>query len=128
MLFKVGLLPPGNLQQLPFAFRMYNRADTCGWDESREFKSAFSIDVTIKFIGVWYVSSLPKKAKIIFIRIAGILFRLLVPFAGDHCQSLQLVPMRKYSDKRYLLMNEEPGSNLTFGKRNEKIMSIIVNR
>lgn len=46
-------------------------------------------------------------------RIAGILF----VFAEDHCQSLQLVPMRENPYMRYILMNNKPGPNLklTFG-------------
>ena len=41
---------------------MYTRADKYGWDQSYEFKSAFSMDVPIEFIGVWYVSSFSNKA------------------------------------------------------------------
>jgi hypothetical protein len=63
MLYKVGLLPPGNYQQIPFAYKMYTRADKCGWDQSNEFKSTFSTDVPIEFIGVWYVPALSNKAK-----------------------------------------------------------------
>ena len=130
MLHKVGLLPPGNYQQVPFAYKMYTRANECGWLQSKEFKSAFSMDVPIEFIGVWYVSSSNKKSIIIIIitRIAGILFLLLVPSAEDHCQLLQLVPMCEHSDMRYLLMNDEQGFNLTFGKRNRLKMSTILTR
>ena len=56
MLHKVGLLSPGNFQQVPFAYKMYTRANISGWYLSKEFKSAFSMDVPIEFIGVWYVS------------------------------------------------------------------------
>ena len=129
MLYKVGLLPPGNFQQVPFAYKMYMRVDKYGWDQSHEFKSAFSTDVSIEFIGVWYVSSFSNKAKKRKItRIAGILFRLLVLFVEDRCQSLQLVPTREHSDMRYLLMNDEPGSKHTFGKRNKSIISIVMMR
>lgn len=55
MLHKVGLLPAGNFQQVPFAYKMYKRADDVGWEQSNEFKKAFSVDVTIEFIGVWFV-------------------------------------------------------------------------
>ncbi|KAF8962960.1 hypothetical protein BDZ97DRAFT_1920087 [Flammula alnicola] len=53
MLHKVGLLPAGNFQQVPFAYKMYKRADNIGWEQSNEFKKAFSVDVPIEFVGVW---------------------------------------------------------------------------
>ena len=55
MLHKVGLLPAGNFQQVPFAYKMYQRADNIGWEQSNAFKRAFSVDVSIEFIGVWLV-------------------------------------------------------------------------
>ncbi len=57
MLHKVGLLPSHNHQQIPFAYRMYQRTDQLGWKQSTAFKKAFSIDVDIEFIGVWSVMS-----------------------------------------------------------------------
>lgn len=53
MLHKVGLLPPFNAEQIPFAYRMYLNDDKAGWDQSNEFKEAFSINVDIEFLGVW---------------------------------------------------------------------------
>ncbi|KAF8662081.1 hypothetical protein AX16_001191 [Volvariella volvacea WC 439] len=53
MIHKVGLLPPDNWQQVPFAYKMYTREDEVGWQQSNAFKQAFSIDVDIEFIGVW---------------------------------------------------------------------------
>ncbi|KAG7441014.1 uncharacterized protein BT62DRAFT_956306 [Guyanagaster necrorhizus] len=53
MIHKVGLLPPDNWQQVPFAYKMYTRADEIGWSQSTAFKKAFSIDVPIEFVGVW---------------------------------------------------------------------------
>ncbi|RPD64674.1 hypothetical protein L227DRAFT_571135 [Lentinus tigrinus ALCF2SS1-6] len=53
MLHKVGLLPPCNHQQVPFAYQMYTKDDEKGWTESNAFKKAFCIDVSIDFIGVW---------------------------------------------------------------------------
>ncbi|KAF8522477.1 hypothetical protein BU17DRAFT_44706 [Hysterangium stoloniferum] len=53
MIHKVGLLPAGNRQQLPFAYKMYTKADEKGWKQSTAFKKAFSMDVDIEFIGVW---------------------------------------------------------------------------
>ncbi|KAF9464083.1 hypothetical protein BDZ94DRAFT_1257527 [Collybia nuda] len=53
MIHKVGLLPADNFQQVPFAYKMYTRADDIGWEQSNAFKAAFSIDVDIEFLGVW---------------------------------------------------------------------------
>ncbi|KAF9645435.1 hypothetical protein BDM02DRAFT_3101283 [Thelephora ganbajun] len=53
MLQKVGLLPPCNLEQLPFAYAMYARDDEDGLKLSMQFKRTFSVDVRIKFLGVW---------------------------------------------------------------------------
>ncbi|GLB40815.1 putative uncharacterized alpha/beta hydrolase domain (DUF2235) [Lyophyllum shimeji] len=53
MIHKVGLLPACNHQQVPFAYKMYTRADEVGWKQSNAFKKAFSVDVPIEFIGVW---------------------------------------------------------------------------
>jgi uncharacterized protein (DUF2235 family) len=54
LLHKVGLLPADNLQQIPFAYKMYTRTSPSGWDQSSEFKKAFCTDVPIDFLGVWY--------------------------------------------------------------------------
>ncbi|KAF7293898.1 DUF2235 domain-containing protein [Mycena chlorophos] len=74
MIHKVGLLPASNHQQIPFAYKMYTRADDIGWKQSNAFKKAcvpvpgipryictdlmldvqaFSNDVDIEFVGVW---------------------------------------------------------------------------
>ncbi|KAK2462564.1 hypothetical protein APHAL10511_005407 [Amanita phalloides] len=53
MIHKIGLLPADNHQQVPFAYKMYTRTDTIGWDQSKAFKTAFSVHVPIEFIGVW---------------------------------------------------------------------------
>lgn len=54
MLNKVGLLPAYNIQQVPFAYKMYTSTDKAGWEQSQEFKKAFCINVNIEFVGVWY--------------------------------------------------------------------------
>jgi hypothetical protein len=51
------ILPACNHQQIPFAYKMYTRADEIGWKQSNAFKQAFSVDVPIEFIGVWYVTA-----------------------------------------------------------------------
>jgi uncharacterized protein (DUF2235 family) len=53
MIQKVGLLFKDDFQQVPFAYKMYKRADHVGWEQSTEFKKAFSMDVNIKFVGFW---------------------------------------------------------------------------
>jgi len=53
MLHKVGLLPTDNSQQVPFAYKLYTKTDSDGWDQSNLFKKSFSIDVRIEFLGVW---------------------------------------------------------------------------
>ena len=55
---QIGLLPRGNQQQVAFAYKMYTRADEIGWKQSNAFKKAFSRDVSIQFVGVWYVSTI----------------------------------------------------------------------
>ena len=51
MIQKVGLLPPFNHAQIPFAWDMYVRDDADGLANSIGFKKTFSTDVTIDFIG-----------------------------------------------------------------------------
>ncbi|CAE6456663.1 unnamed protein product [Rhizoctonia solani] len=53
MLYKVGLLPPDNAEQIPFAYRMYKRTDQTGFWQSAGFKKTFSREVKIEFMGVW---------------------------------------------------------------------------
>jgi hypothetical protein len=53
MLHKVGLLPADNLQQVPFAYKMYTDTGKSGWEQSNLFKRTFSNDVDIHFVGVW---------------------------------------------------------------------------
>jgi len=38
---------------------MYTRPDELGWKQSNAFKRAFSIDVDIEFVGVWYFLHTP---------------------------------------------------------------------
>lgn len=51
MIHKVGLLPPRNLQQIPFAYEFYADDSPQGWKNSRDFKRTFSIDVNVYFLG-----------------------------------------------------------------------------
>ena len=76
MLQKVGLLPPCNREQLPFAYKMYARDDEEGCRLSVQFKRTFSIDVRIKFLGVWYVIRHIDQPPTLYLR-AGIPYNLL---------------------------------------------------
>jgi Uncharacterized alpha/beta hydrolase domain (DUF2235) len=42
---------------------MFSRNDKAGWDQSTAFKKAFSVDVEIEFVGVWYVRSSHNKSR-----------------------------------------------------------------
>ncbi|KAG6837766.1 hypothetical protein H0H93_001693 [Arthromyces matolae] len=53
MLYKVGILPSHNDQQLDFAFSVYQTTGAEGYDLSKEFKQTFSSPVTVEFVGVW---------------------------------------------------------------------------
>ena len=55
MIQKIGLLPWSNLEQFPFAYDVYKRND----EKCVPFKRTFSIDVRIKFLGVWLVTVWP---------------------------------------------------------------------
>ena len=55
---QVGLLSKDNLEQIPFAYKLYK-----SWDPKRSklasrFKKAFCREVPIEFLGVWFVSSI----------------------------------------------------------------------
>ena len=52
-LSQVGLLPAGNRQQVPFAYKMYTHDDDFGWKQSEHFKRTFSVDVKVDFLGAW---------------------------------------------------------------------------
>lgn len=53
MLNKVGLLPPDNIEQIPFAYSAYKRSDLNGFECSDGFKKTFCRTVEIEFLGVW---------------------------------------------------------------------------
>ncbi|KAF8335121.1 hypothetical protein F5887DRAFT_989621 [Amanita rubescens] len=53
MIYKVGILPRENLQQVDFAFNLYMTTGLHGYELSREFKLTFASDVCIDFVGVW---------------------------------------------------------------------------
>lgn len=50
---QVGLLPMGNEEQLPFAWKHYKDGSEEGRKQAEEFKLTFSRDIDISFVGVW---------------------------------------------------------------------------
>ena len=55
---KIGLLSKDNVEQVPFAYKLYKRTDAAGIALAAGFKQTFSRDVGIEFVGVWYPSIL----------------------------------------------------------------------
>ncbi|KAL1692517.1 hypothetical protein GGG16DRAFT_89900 [Schizophyllum commune] len=53
MLYKVGLLPRDNLEQILFAFKLYVRTDEQGEKLAAGFKQTYCQNVTIEFVGAW---------------------------------------------------------------------------
>ncbi|KAG8971916.1 hypothetical protein FRB90_010364, partial [Tulasnella sp. 427] len=53
MLHKVGLLPRSNMEQVEFAYSLYENTDPANTPRARKFKQTFSSDVTVDFVGVW---------------------------------------------------------------------------
>ncbi|KAK1230821.1 hypothetical protein PQX77_006093 [Marasmius sp. AFHP31] len=55
MVYKVGLLPKDNDEQIPFAYKLYSRTDDEGIQLAAGFKSTYCSNhsVKIEFIGVW---------------------------------------------------------------------------
>ncbi|KAF8627442.1 hypothetical protein AX17_006256, partial [Amanita inopinata Kibby_2008] len=52
-LYKIGLLPRDNQEQIPFAYRLYKREDPAGLALCPGFKQTYCQNVTIEFVGVW---------------------------------------------------------------------------
>jgi len=74
---QVGLLPTGNRQQVPFAYKMYTLDDDFGWKQSGHFKQAFSVDVKVDFLGAWWAYSIQTLIRQVLQKVthcAGILF------------------------------------------------------
>ena len=51
MIHKVGLLPPRNVEQIPFAYKFYTNDTPEGWKQSEDFKNTFCIDICVYFLG-----------------------------------------------------------------------------
>ncbi|EIN12817.1 hypothetical protein PUNSTDRAFT_61007 [Punctularia strigosozonata HHB-11173 SS5] len=52
-LYKTGLLPRDNFEQVTFAYRLYKRTDAKGLRLCERFKRSFCRDVKVDFVGVW---------------------------------------------------------------------------
>ncbi|KAF8630318.1 hypothetical protein AX15_002991 [Amanita polypyramis BW_CC] len=53
MLYKVGIIPKENMEQVDFAFSVYSTTGYEGYKLSREFKNTFASPVSVEFVGVW---------------------------------------------------------------------------
>ncbi|KAF9793319.1 hypothetical protein BJ322DRAFT_996824 [Thelephora terrestris] len=72
-LFKIGLLPKDNEEQIPFAYRLYKREDKVGRDLAAGYKRTFCTPVTIDFVGVWDT-----------VASVGLLYGRSLPFTTDN--------------------------------------------
>jgi uncharacterized protein (DUF2235 family) len=52
---QVGLLSKDNFEQVPFAYKLYKTSNSKSHKLAAHFKRSFSREVTIEFIGVWFV-------------------------------------------------------------------------
>ena len=57
MIHKVGVLTRDNQWQVPFAYEMYTSKGDAKWDQATQFKETFSVDVKVKFLGLWCVNA-----------------------------------------------------------------------
>ncbi|ESK88013.1 hypothetical protein Moror_10818 [Moniliophthora roreri MCA 2997] len=53
MLFKIGLLSRDNLEQIPFAYKLYTRTDPEGVKLAQGYKKTYCHHVIVDFMGVW---------------------------------------------------------------------------
>jgi len=53
MLHKIGLLSKDNVEQIPFAYKLFKSTSSSDIALARGFKATFSRDVPIDFLGVW---------------------------------------------------------------------------
>ena len=109
MLQKVGLLPPCNVEHLPFAYAMYAKDNDENLEESLHFKRAFSIDVRIRFLGVWWVIQHIDQLPTSYLRI-GTLYNLSDWFQNTCRSAVRTMPFRT-SATRWLSMNAASSSS-----------------
>jgi len=53
LLYKIGLLPRDNEEQIPFAYKLYKRTDDEGVRLAAGFKATFCRAVIVDYVGVW---------------------------------------------------------------------------
>ncbi|EMD39825.1 hypothetical protein CERSUDRAFT_81159 [Gelatoporia subvermispora B] len=53
LLYKVGLLPKNNPEQIPFAYKLYKSTSKSNEELARGFKQTFCRSVNVEFLGVW---------------------------------------------------------------------------
>ncbi|KAF8215017.1 hypothetical protein K438DRAFT_1800618 [Mycena galopus ATCC 62051] len=71
MLHKVGLLPQGNQEQVPFAYNMYQKTSAAGLQLAAGYKQTFCQDVQVEFLGVWDT-----------VASVGVIMRRTLPYTG----------------------------------------------
>ena len=50
---QIGLLPKDNHEQIPFAYKLFQRTDQAGLQLAAGFKQTFAHNVSVEFMGVW---------------------------------------------------------------------------
>jgi len=55
IIYKVGLLSKDNIEQIPFAYKIYNSTKESDKKIAKGFKDTFCRQVSIEFVGVWWV-------------------------------------------------------------------------
>jgi hypothetical protein len=53
LVVQVGLLSKDNVEQVPFAYKLYKSTSKSDEDLAQGFKATFSRHVPIEFVGVW---------------------------------------------------------------------------
>lgn len=53
---QIGLLPRDNMEQIPFAYKLYTKTDKDSLALAAGFKQTFCRTVEIEFVGVWWVA------------------------------------------------------------------------
>ena len=113
MIHKVGVLTRDNQWQVPFAYKMYKSKGEDDWEHATEFKKTFSVDVKVKFLGLWYVNAV----HIVFVASFDVYVGIRsVPWVlyPKNCRSLALTTASATFDTPSLSMNVAPNSNQTY--------------
>ena len=58
---QIGLLSKDNVEQIPFAYKLFKSTSKSNEALASGFKATFSREVPIDFVGVWYVASRPTR-------------------------------------------------------------------